>query len=424
MSDLREATARRIQIELRRLSVTRPDPRALSAVMAPMSCFEVWEAIRLQVEPGVHSQWFHQPWVIFVYGPFGFADPALATRRERDERCANLLSAIDEASKLLLKPISGEGIDSTYRWLRELFAVAMKKLPNTALSAEKLAWIGYVNKRRTLENAMRFDPDSLIYSMKDQSPAWYSFIEDVPSASISLIDILLSGGEPTTSLRSAVVLPTRIPHSEIPLLIRQWRRLWTLIIRADGPKKIVNNANGNPMLIRYDEACEVAIKKVGSLLATAIHERGLKSDAVSDAAANPLKMIVDEKDRKKEADFQIELLAINVNIQPASAPPHPETRSGQTEKSAEQIQDGPLPPKSFRWQGKQLDNIEPKPLKLLSYLWNDRRAKVADAERNVWGDESESDARLKSAVGRANKALTDAGCPLQIHKSSDWLTLE
>ena len=184
MSDLREATARRIQHELRRLSVTRPDPRALSAAMAPMSYFEAWEAIRSQVEPGVHNQWFHQPWVIFIYGPFGFPDPDFAARRERDERCSSLLSLVEEASRLLLKPIAGEVLNPDYRWLRELFAVAMKKLPNTALAAEKLAWVGHVNVRRTIENSLQFAPDFLVYSIKDKLPLWYSFIEDVASASM------------------------------------------------------------------------------------------------------------------------------------------------------------------------------------------------------------------------------------------------
>jgi hypothetical protein len=97
---------------------------------------------------------------------------------------------------------------------------------------------------------------------------------------------------------------------------------------------------------------------------------------------------------------------------------------GPAENRPPDAPDGPILPKSLRWKGNQIDTVEPKPLRLLYHLWNNRRAKVIDVEREVWGEESETDSRLKSAITKANKALSEVGCALQIHKSSDWLVLE
>lgn len=92
-------------------------------------------------------------------------------------------------------------------------------------------------------------------------------------------------------------------------------------------------------------------------------------------------------------------------------------------RSKEAEEDGPSPPKSFRYNGKTID-MEPKPHAILSTLWKSRRQKVADVESSVWGDESEGDSRLKSAITRANRALFEAGFPMSVKKSGSWLTLE
>jgi len=194
MSELRDRTIQRLQQELRSLSVTSPDPRVLTAIITPHLYQIVNEEISAQINPGVHSQWFHQPWSVFIYSPFGF--PGIhGIREEQESRFRNFVSAIAEASKLLLPAVQGR-TDYEYRWMQELFSTAMKKLPNTALSADKFAWIGHVNHRRMLSDALRFQGDSLIYSLNDKSPLWFSHIEDVASASISLIDILISASEP------------------------------------------------------------------------------------------------------------------------------------------------------------------------------------------------------------------------------------
>jgi len=89
-----------------------------------------------------------------------------------------------------------------------------------------------------------------------------------------------------------------------------------------------------------------------------------------------------------------------------------------------QIDDGPIPPKSFSWRSNSVE-MEPKPYTLLSFLWNapGRKAKVADVEMEVWGEESETDSRLKTASNKANAALLELKSPLQIKKSGTWLIL-
>jgi hypothetical protein len=86
--------------------------------------------------------------------------------------------------------------------------------------------------------------------------------------------------------------------------------------------------------------------------------------------------------------------------------------------------DGPTPPKSFCWKGVHTDTVEHIPWALINYMWINRRAKVADVEQAVWGDESETDSRLKSAINKANKSFLQVKCPLQIRKAGDWITLE
>ncbi|HEY2588104.1 MAG TPA: helix-turn-helix domain-containing protein [Tepidisphaeraceae bacterium] len=93
--------------------------------------------------------------------------------------------------------------------------------------------------------------------------------------------------------------------------------------------------------------------------------------------------------------------------------------------SKPQHADGPQPPKAFWWKGKQVE-LEPVPWRLLDSLWQapGHRKKVNDLETAVWGKESESDSRLKTAIQRANKAMTEAACPLAISKSGEWVALK
>jgi hypothetical protein len=125
---------------------------------------------------------------------------------------------------------------------------------------------------------------------------------------------------------------------------------------------------------------------------------------------------------KKLGEDTLQKLGLLVSLIPTkeSQPDAIKTPAPQPET----IPDGPIPPKTLVWQGNRIETVEPTPLKLLNYLWTTRRAKVADTERQVWGEESNNDSRLKSAIAKANKALAKVKCPLQIHKSSDWLTIE
>jgi hypothetical protein len=81
--------------------------------------------------------------------------------------------------------------------------------------------------------------------------------------------------------------------------------------------------------------------------------------------------------------------------------------------------DGPVPPKSLRFRGKLIDTIQPKPWALLNFLWKVTKAKVADVEQEVWGNEAE-----KSAMNRANEALLEVGAGKIVKKSGEWITLE
>ena len=85
--------------------------------------------------------------------------------------------------------------------------------------------------------------------------------------------------------------------------------------------------------------------------------------------------------------------------------------------------DGPRASNRFRWMGKETE-LQPKPWAVLDYLWSNHRAAIQDVEGSVWGETLEGDAALKTAITKANRALMELGCPLQIHRSGSLLTLE
>lgn len=73
-------------------------------------------------------------------------------------------------------------------------------------------------------------------------------------------------------------------------------------------------------------------------------------------------------------------------------------------------EDGPFPPSGFAYAG-QKAALTPTEWKLVSHLWNatNRTAAVADIENSVWGDEADTDVRIKSAVKRASEKLQRLG---------------
>jgi len=86
--------------------------------------------------------------------------------------------------------------------------------------------------------------------------------------------------------------------------------------------------------------------------------------------------------------------------------------------------DGPFDPFCFRWKGKTQDSIEHKPFELLRYLWAHPISTIDAIEQSVWGDEAETDSRLKTAQSRAQRVLDAVGCPKKITKRKQQIFLE
>ena len=95
--------------------------------------------------------------------------------------------------------------------------------------------------------------------------------------------------------------------------------------------------------------------------------------------------------------------------------------------------DGPGEGDEFYWNGVRHNlDIEPKPLKLLRYLWDrlDGRGEVKvslqDVARTVWKDRTLGYDHMKSAVSKMNTALVGCGIPLSVAKArgEDVLTFE
>jgi hypothetical protein len=107
-----------------------------------------------------------------------------------------------------------------------------------------------------------------------------------------------------------------------------------------------------------------------------------------------------------------------------SAPPDARNNAVPTVPKGSII-DGPVSPKSFHWKGKSVE-LQPIPWKLLNFVWNEpnKKARMPDLERAVWGDEQQTDGKYKAAASKVNAAFMKAGCNLALRKSGEWAILE
>jgi hypothetical protein len=84
--------------------------------------------------------------------------------------------------------------------------------------------------------------------------------------------------------------------------------------------------------------------------------------------------------------------------------------------------DGPADGNVLRWKGRQV-KLQPRPWRILAYLWDRRSAPANDLEIPVWGHEGVTTDALKSALYHLNRPLAEEGVPITVRQQGGavWL---
>ncbi|QEG01602.1 hypothetical protein Mal15_56790 [Stieleria maiorica] len=138
-------------------------------------------------------------------------------------------------------------------------------------------------------------------------------------------------------------------------------------------------------------------------------------DTIGDKAVEMLEELQRFCGHSDELDLLID--EVSRGCEPAQGLPTRDQLRGL--KELDPNPDGPVLPKGWRHAGHVYTNIEPRPSKLVSFLWklSDRSAEWDDLAEPVWGDRAatlKEGQAVESACRKANKFFRDNKIPWKV----------
>ena len=107
-------------------------------------------------------------------------------------------------------------LDGTWMWINALFELAWQCFPGSPLTAKKYVWSGSARMPLDTLSLLRRQgehsgPMELLADIPDPPAHWYSVLENLPSASIAAVDILLAIGDEMQARQGELVMEVETP---------------------------------------------------------------------------------------------------------------------------------------------------------------------------------------------------------------------